>query len=102
MDIKNEEELHKRLKRLGKMPDDTRNSVTCSLIGHSKIITGCFGYQYCGRCTQQVGDTLGGVGVDGEVIVGHECPTCVRNYSRLGWKDKVFVPNPFPKEGEPK
>lgn len=74
-----------------------RNSVVCSLIGHSNIQTGFFGYIYCGRCGDQVGDTLGGVySNEKSVMVGHNCKTCRKNYKKLTWKDKLYAPtNPL-------
>lgn len=92
----NKEELLAKVDSLGDITKEQRNSIVCSLIGHSKIISTCFGYIYCGRCKQQIGDSLGGV-FDGsdKVIVGHKCDTCVSNYEKLTWEDKIFCPDPF-------
>jgi glycosyltransferase A (GT-A) superfamily protein (DUF2064 family) len=77
-----------------------RNRIICALFGHSKIQTTFFGYFYCSRCGEQVGDALGGCyNASNVVIVGHDCPTCKANYKKLKWKDKIFCPNPFKKEG---
>ena len=72
----------------------------CSLIGHSRICTTCFGYRYCGRCGVQVGDNLMSVdpGREAAVIIGHNCQTCRENYKRLTWRDKAYTPDPFVKE----
>ena len=96
MEIKTEEELHKKLDALGDMSDEQRNRVTCSLLGHSKIQSVCFGYWNCARCGEQLGDSLGGTyeGRD-KVIVGHKCEVCTKNYENLGWEHKVFVADPF-------
>lgn len=95
-------ELLKKIKLVEPENDEQRNQIVCSLIGHSKIQTTCFGYYYCGRCGDQVGDTLGSSypGVKDVVIVDHDCPTCHDNYDKCTWKDKLFVPNPFNKKGE--
>lgn len=90
-------ELMQKLKALGNLDKSTRNSIVCVLIGHSLIQTTCFGYHYCGRCGDQVGDTLGSVypGAEEAVIVDHNCKTCRKNYKSLTWKDKIYAPDPF-------
>lgn len=78
-----------------------RRSVTCSLIGHSRIVTACFGYINCGRCGAQIADKLGGAGyaeAPNCVQVGHNCRDCRKNFRRMDWKDKFLTPNPFKKE----
>ena len=76
-----------------------RNSVVCSLIGHSKIVTTFFGYVNCARCGAQLGDTLAGCyPMKDKVIVGHNCDACQRNYAQMGWKDKLYSPDPFKEE----
>lgn len=67
----------------------------CALIGHSRIITACFGYQHCGRCREQVGDTLSGIGVGTTVGIGHNCEGCYENYKKMTWRDKFLVKNPI-------
>lgn len=92
-------ELLKKLKLLDLKDKKKRNDIVCSLIGHSRISTTCWGYRYCARCEQQVGDNLGSIdfGVKEAVIVGHNCKTCRANYKKLTWKDKLYCPNPFKK-----
>lgn len=92
-------ELAKKIKALGKLEVSQKNSIICSLIGHSKISTTCFGYRYCARCGEQVGDSLGSIdfGVKEAVIVGHNCDTCKDNFKKCDWRDKLFVRNPFAK-----
>ena len=70
--------------------------VICALIGHSKIQSTFFGYFYCGRCRDQVGDNLGSV-YDAKdiVVIDHNCEQCRENYIKLTWRDKFMVPNPF-------
>lgn len=89
-------ELRRKLKALGPLDKDTRNTVTCALIGHSGIHTGCMGYFYCGRCGTQVGDSLmGSYNGKDTVIIEHDCSTCRKNYEKLTWRDKLYVPDPF-------
>ncbi len=94
-----EQELTEKLEALGSITDEQRRRVVCSLLGHSKIQTGCFGYFYCARCGDQVGDSLASVyDASDVVIVGHNCPRCRANYEKLGWEDKYLCPDPFAKE----
>lgn len=91
-----EVELRAKLAALEPLTDAQRKSITCSLIGHSKIQEHCFGYWYCGRCGTQVGDSLGGTyDPTDTVVIGHRCERCKTNYESCDWKDKLFVPDPF-------
>lgn len=91
-----EKEYDAKIEALEPLTDVQRKDVTCALLGHSSITTGFFGYVYCARCGEQVGDTLGGCYRDPlEVRVGHNCQTCRENYEKLGWKDKVLTSDPF-------
>ena len=69
-------------------------NVICALFGHSKIHTNCIGYKYCARCGTQVGDSLGGVYSNKTtVLIGHgDCEDCKRNYYKMNWKHKIFLP----------
>lgn len=90
------EEYEKKIAALEPLDEEKRKSVTCALLGHSHITTGCFGYIYCARCGEQIGDVLGGCFYDPlEVRVGHNCPVCRANYKKLGWEDKILTPDPF-------
>ena len=97
VEIKDEKELMEKLEVLGVTDEEQKKEITCSLIGHSKIQTFCFGYFKCARCGEQTGDNLVGYypGAEDAVIVGHKCPTCEENYKKLTWRDKVFCPDPF-------
>lgn len=94
-------ELLAKLAALGKISDEQRNTVTCALIGHSRIQTQCFGYYNCARCGEQLGDTLAGCypAANEAVVVGHACPTCRANYAQLDWRHKLFTPDPFLSQG---
>ncbi|RQZ89920.1 hypothetical protein DF053_08735 [Burkholderia cepacia] len=83
--------------RIAGLDEETRKRMTCALVGHSRIVTTCFGYVYCARCDDQIGDTLGGIfNLDVYVIVGHACPTCRDNFERMNWRDTLLTPEPFP------
>lgn len=92
-----------KLDALQPISDEQRNKITCSLIGHSRIQTICFGYFYCARCEAQVGDNLAGLypGAEKAVVVGHDCDTCHANYAECTWEDKLFAPDPFAKVAQP-
>jgi len=93
-------ELLKKLKLLDLKDKETRNKIVCSLIGHSRICTTCWGYRNCGRCGEQLGDNLASVdmGSPESVIIGHNCKTCRKNYKKCTWKDKLYVGDPFKDE----
>lgn len=44
-------EYEKKIAALEPLDNEKRKRVTCSLLGHSHITTGCFGYVYCARCS---------------------------------------------------
>lgn len=85
------------LTTLKPLPKESQASVTCALIGHSRIQTMCFGYYNCARCGDQLGDTLASIynGAEKAVVVGHKCKVCERNYKECTWKDKFMCPDPF-------
>ena len=94
--IETEAELLARLSALGDVSESQRNSITCALIGHSRIKTHCLGYYSCARCKEQIGDSLAGAYNNADdVIVGHNCKSCQENYALCTWKDKAFVVDPF-------
>lgn len=83
-------------KRLRGLTDEQAKEVVCALVGHSRIQTHCFGYYNCSRCGAQVGDLLGGAYTAADVVVvGHNCPTCRKNFAALKWQDKFMTPDPF-------
>lgn len=92
-------EYDEKIAAMELLTEAQRKSITCALLGHSHITTGCFGYIYCARCGEQIADMLGGCFYDPlEVRVGHNCPICRANYEKLGWESKVLSPNPFTEE----
>ncbi len=91
--------LKKRLAAFSTEPSEQK-AAACVLLGHSKIVTQCFGYVSCARCGEQIGDTLTQGPMMDTVLVGHNCKTCVANYARLTWHHKFLCPDPFAAEGE--
>jgi hypothetical protein len=90
-------ELNKKIKALGELKHEQKMSIICSLIGHSRISTTCWGYRNCARCREQLGDSLGSIdfGVKNAVIVGHKCDICKKNFDKCDWKDKLYCKDPF-------
>lgn len=77
------------------LSEDQLKELCCTLIGHSNIVEGCFGYVHCGRCEAQIGDTLAGsYRNDDAVIVGHDCEVCRENAKRLTWRDTFMAKDP--------
>ena len=51
--------------------------IYCIKHGHADYISMCFGYVHCGRCNEQIGDTLAGVYDTSEkLVIGHQCEKC--------------------------
>lgn len=102
VEIKTEAALKKKLKALGNISEEQKKSIVCSLIGHSRIQSTCFGYYNCGRCGDQLGDALGSIYTAAErvVIIGHKCKVCEKNYAECTWKDTFMCPDPFAEESK--
>lgn len=79
------------LQRIKGLRDDQRKQAICGLVGHSRITTYFWGYHYCGRCDEQIGDSLGSTysGAENNLIVGHNCDTCRDIDKTLTWRDKL-------------
>ena len=89
-------ELLLKLKSVEPISEEQKKSIVCSLIGHSRIVSACFGYIHCGRCDTQIGDTLGGAyNASENVVIGPKCDKCVENMKKMTWKDKFLVEDPF-------
>lgn len=70
--------------------------IFCVLFGHSDIIHVYWGYLYCGRCGEQIGDSLTSSYDNSDWVVDScLCDDCKENYKKMGWKDKFWVKNPF-------
>ena len=72
-------------------------TTVCAWVGHSRCATAFFGYQYCARCGEQIGDALGGVGVFDLLFVGDSkcrkprCKDCDRIRASLTWRDTLLL-----------
>ena len=87
------------LRRIKGLDKKTQQKMVCALTRHSQIQTTFFGYFYCGRCGEQVGDKLAASYDSSKVVVaGHNCEHCRENYKALTWQDTLLAPDPFAKE----
>jgi ribosomal protein L37AE/L43A len=85
--------------RIEGLPEETQKKMVCAMIGHSRIKEVSWGYWYCARCGEQVGDSIGSCYQgENDVIVGHDCNVCRGNLATLTWKDTFMAPDPFAKK----
>lgn len=78
--------------RIKDLDPETSAKMACALIGHSKVVSMCFGYVHCARCEAQIGDTLASIyDIADSVIVGHDCDVCRTNALMLDWRDTFLV-----------
>ena len=69
--------------------------VYCAVFGHSDLIDGCIGYMYCGRCSAQLGDTLGGIYRNERAVIrGHGCDTCRENWTKMPMRSRLLAGSP--------
>jgi hypothetical protein len=91
-----------------KLTPEQRRRIFCVKHGHSRLRDHFFGYHYCARCGDQLGDSLGGAYRDDSGVYVHhmhvithgtdkerreirECP-CAENAKKLTKRDFVMVP----------
>ena len=80
--------------------------IFCAVCRHSHLLTNCFGYKYCARCGEQLGDTL----ADGPMITGYggffligqkcTCKECRQAFDTLTWMDRFLCPKATWPEGD--
>lgn len=67
-------------------------SIYCIKHGHADYIWTFFGYVHCGRCGDQIGDTLAGVfDTKKMIVVGHKCKMCSSLKRKLNKLDKEIL-----------
>jgi hypothetical protein len=83
---------------------EKRRRIFCATYGHSRLRDFFFGYHYCARCGDTLGDSLGGAYVDFTSVLihhmylwtqKHERPqscNCPENAEKLKRKDFTLVP----------
>lgn len=66
--------------------------IYCIKNGHADYISMCFGYVHCGRCNEQIGDTLAGIyNTTDKMIIGHKCKKCDEVKEKLNQIDLEIV-----------
>ncbi len=74
------------------LSQEKKARIYCIKHGHADYISMCFGYVYCGRCNEQIGDTLAGIyNPTDKMVVGHKCKKCDKVKSKLNKLDKLIV-----------
>ena len=65
--------------------------IYCIKNEHAKYATNCMGYIYCGRCGEQIGDTLMGIfDLKEFAIVNHKCKLCDDIFKTLSDIDQLI------------
>lgn len=54
-----------------KLTDEQKRKIYCVKHGHSHLMDHFFGYHYCARCGEQLGDSLGGVYANPDAVYVH-------------------------------
>ena len=71
-----------------KLTQKQEAQIYCVKHGHAKFVWSFFGYVHCGRCGEQIGDTLAAIfSGEGYVSVGHDCDECTKVISTLSQLD---------------
>ena len=66
--------------------------IYCVKHGHADYICNFFGQVHCGRCSNQIGDRLGGVfDTTDKIFVNHKCDTCDKLKKKLSPLDKKIL-----------
>ena len=76
---------------MAKITKEQKARIYCVKHGHAKFVTMCFGYVYCGRCGDQIGDRLGGFfNMTKIALVGHDCKQCRAIVKTLSKSDQAI------------
>ena len=75
-----------------KLNKEQKMRIYCIKHGHAKFVTKCFGYVYCGRCGEQLGDQLASYfDTTDLMVIGHKCKICNRIRETLSKSDLKIV-----------
>ena len=75
-----------------KLTKEQELRIYCVKHGHAKYVTKCFGYVYCGRCGQQIGDQLMSIFDTRDLmVIGHKCSVCNKIRKSLSKFDLKIV-----------
>lgn len=78
---------------LQKLTQKQNAEIHCIKHGHADYVWTFWGYVYCGRCGQQIGDQLAGIyDTSNMLVVGHgKCKTCNSIKKKLSELDKKIL-----------
>ncbi len=75
-----------------KITKEQKMRIYCVKHEHAKYITKCWGYCYCGRCGEQIGDQLASIFDTRELmVIGHKCKVCNKIRKGLSKMDLKIV-----------
>jgi len=75
-----------------KLSKEQKMRIYCVKHGHSNYVTKCWGYVYCGRCGEQIGDQLGSIfDTRDMMVIGHKCKICNSIRKKLSKMDLRIV-----------
>lgn len=86
-----------------KLSEEQKRRIFCVKNGHSRLLDAFFGYHYCARCREQLGDSIGGAYSNKDAVyVSHMnsfakgkpikgCP-CPENAKKLAKVDFTLTP----------
>ena len=78
--------------KMTKLTKEQKLKIYCIKHGHAKYITKFFGYVYCGRCGEQIGDQLAGIFDTRDLmVIGHRCKVCNKIRKSLSKMDLKIV-----------
>ena len=75
------------------LTQEQKARIYCVKNGHAKYVTNFFGYVYCGRCGEQLGDKLASIYPDADKVAvveceKHPCKICDAIIKKLSPVDK--------------
>ena len=77
---------------MSKLDQKQKAQIYCVKHNHGGYVWTFFGYVHCGRCGQQIGDTLAGVfDTTNMLLVGHKCKKCSKLKKKLSSLDKKIL-----------
>jgi len=98
--VRTKRELMAHLRALGDLTKKERNAIVCALVGHSRIVRTRYKFVACARCGAELGDRRAILRDAWDDSADCRCDICRKNYAAMGWRDKLYVPDPFKKKEE--
>lgn len=74
------------------LTQEQKAKIYCIKHGHAKYVNLFMGYVYCGRCSDQIGDTYSSpFDFDDKALIGHKCNRCDKAEKKLNSMDKEIL-----------